>query len=263
VTDQFFIRSRGRVEGPFSAEKLRELAGRGRFARHYEVSPDGKTWTPASSYPALFPVPTQRKIRTSPGFQPPIERGSTVVQNIVVPAEDAAFVPLSPTDMLASGPVDGQWYYAQNNDSRGPVPFSELERLALAGELHPEDFIWTDGMAEWSPAATAAPLLFESMSGFSGLPHGGGALKNCPAAVASLVFGLLGMNLLLFIGSIAAIICGHIALKEIERNPNQWAGRGMAVFGLVLGYVAVAAGIIAAVVVVLIKFVLHKEAAAS
>jgi hypothetical protein len=253
VADQFFIRSKGRVEGPFSADKLRELATRGRFARHYEVSPDGKAWSLAADYPGLFPVPTQRKIRGSGTFQAPIERGTTVVQKIVDVVEET---PVQPAET--------DWYYSKNNDSRGPVPFSELERLALTGELLPEDYVWRGGMQVWLPATTALPTLFEPVTGFGGNPSSAGqALQTCPLAIASLTLGLLGMNLLLFVGSIAAIICGHMALKQITQNPQTLTGRGVAILGLVLGYVAIAVGLISAAIVITIKLTQHKGLPAS
>jgi hypothetical protein len=54
-------------------------------------------------------------------------------------------------------------------------------------------------------------------------------------AVASMIFGLLG-------GGLLAIIFGHIALSQLKRNPQ--GGRGMAVTGLVLGYLGLAVYII-------------------
>lgn len=54
-------------------------------------------------------------------------------------------------------------------------------------------------------------------------------------AIASLVLGILWLY---WIGSILAVIFGHIALKQIsERNQG---GRGLAIAGLVLGWIGVA-----------------------
>lgn len=50
----YYIRIRGRQHGPLTAEQLQALARRGRFARHYEVSTDGKTWRLAADFPELF-----------------------------------------------------------------------------------------------------------------------------------------------------------------------------------------------------------------
>lgn len=58
-------------------------------------------------------------------------------------------------------------------------------------------------------------------------------------AVVSLVFGILAWCVLPFVGAIVAIICGHLARSEIRRSPPdaRIEGDGMAVAGLVLGYV--------------------------
>jgi len=55
-------------------------------------------------------------------------------------------------------------------------------------------------------------------------------------AIVSLVLGLLGWTLLPFLGSIGAVICGHLARGEIRRNPATVDGDGMAIAGLVLGW---------------------------
>lgn len=55
-------------------------------------------------------------------------------------------------------------------------------------------------------------------------------------SIISLVTGLLGFTFAPFIGSVAAVITGHLALNQIKHTQEQ--GRGMAVAGLILGYVA-------------------------
>jgi hypothetical protein len=62
------------------------------------------------------------------------------------------------------------------------------------------------------------------------------AQKTNELAVASMVLGVLW---LLWIGSILAIIFGHISLRQIKRSNGIQGGRGMAIAGLVLGYGAV------------------------
>jgi hypothetical protein len=63
---------------------------------------------------------------------------------------------------------------------------------------------------------------------------------------------VLGIVWLFWLGSILAVIFGHIALSQIKRSMGALTGRGMAVAGLVLGYVGIAllvASIAAAVIV--------------
>jgi len=63
-------------------------------------------------------------------------------------------------------------------------------------------------------------------------------------AIVSLVAGLLGWSLLPVIGSIVAIVTGHLARAEIRRRPEALEGDGLAVAGLVLGYVMVAMALV-------------------
>ena len=63
-------------------------------------------------------------------------------------------------------------------------------------------------------------------------------------AIVSLIFGVLGWTLLPFIGMIVAIITGHIALGQVRTSNGAQTGEGLAIAGLVLGYLALAVGLI-------------------
>lgn len=71
-------------------------------------------------------------------------------------------------------------------------------------------------------------------------------------AVISLVAGVLGWTLLPFVGSLAAIITGHLARGEIRRGNGQLEGDGLAIGGLVLGYAMVAVAVVSVIGVVLL-----------
>lgn len=61
-------------------------------------------------------------------------------------------------------------------------------------------------------------------------------------AVASLVLGVLAWCMLPFVGAVAAVVCGHLARSEIRHAPpGSVDGGGLAVAGLVLGYVQLVA----------------------
>jgi hypothetical protein len=70
-------------------------------------------------------------------------------------------------------------------------------------------------------------------------------------AVISLICGILGWTLLPFLGSLVAIICGHMARGEIRRSQGMQEGDGMAVAGLVMGYLVIAFSVLAVVALVL------------
>ena len=69
-------------------------------------------------------------------------------------------------------------------------------------------------------------------------------------AIVSLIAGILGWSLLPLIGSLVAIVTGHLARGEIRRNPAL-DGNAMAVIGLILGWLAVVGAILFVLVFVL------------
>lgn len=68
--------------------------------------------------------------------------------------------------------------------------------------------------------------------------------KNSGLAIASLVLGIIGLVLLLIcIGplfAIPAVICGHMAYSRINRSGGALVGQGMALAGLITGYLSIA-----------------------
>jgi hypothetical protein len=60
-------------------------------------------------------------------------------------------------------------------------------------------------------------------------------------AIASLVLSLTWMW---WIGSVAAIICGHVALRQIAESEGRQSGRGLAVTGLTIGYLSVCVAVL-------------------
>jgi hypothetical protein len=77
----------------------------------------------------------------------------------------------------------------------------------------------------WQPSPVPPPGYYYAQQG-----------RTSGLAVASMVLGIVWVY---WIGSILAVIFGHIAISQTNRDPNL-RGRGMAVAGLVLGYVGIA-----------------------
>lgn len=79
------------------------------------------------------------------------------------------------------------------------------------------------------------------MTNYSNQPYETPPIKpNSTMALASLILGILGWTIIPTIGSIAAIITGHMAKNEIKNSMGALGGNGMATAGLVLGYANVA-----------------------
>lgn len=75
----------------------------------------------------------------------------------------------------------------------------------------------------------------------------GGTGETNGLAIASLATSIIGL-------APVAIICGHLGLGQIKRSSGRQAGRGLAIAGLVIGYLEVA---IAVLVILLMVFVVR------
>jgi uncharacterized RDD family membrane protein YckC len=52
----------------------------------------------------------------------------------------------------------GEWYYAVSGEQRGPVPLETLRAMVASRQLHPQDLVWSAGMANWQPANSVEGL---------------------------------------------------------------------------------------------------------
>jgi hypothetical protein len=59
-------------------------------------------------------------------------------------------------------------------------------------------------------------------------------------AYAALILGIVGLVVCPLLPSIAAVVFGHISKGEIDRAGGQLGGRGIAMTGLILGWIGVA-----------------------
>jgi len=75
--------------------------------------------------------------------------------------------------------------------------------------------------------------------------------ETSPLAIVSLVSGILGWTLLPWLGSIVAIITGHMARSEIRANPATKDGDGLALAGLIMGWAMVVLSILTILVIML------------
>ncbi|MGY0505356.1 DUF4190 domain-containing protein [Luteimonas sp. e5] len=77
------------------------------------------------------------------------------------------------------------------------------------------------------------------------------ARQTSALAVVSLISGLLSWLALPLVGSVVAIVCGHMARSEIRKQPQQLEGDTMAVIGLVLGWLQIGFVVLALLVIFL------------
>lgn len=145
------------------------------------------------------------------------------------------------------------WYYGKTGAPEGPVDEATLRERIAAGLIQADTLVWKRGMAEWQPLSSHPELssLLVDRPEISGPPappqsteqffvptglssQQANVRRTSGLAIASLVCGLGGFATCFFT-AIPAVICGHLALREIRRD-SQVDGRGMAIAGLVIGY---------------------------
>ncbi len=147
-----YVRIKGRVQGPFTLEKLQGLARRGQLGRIHQVSEDGETWRKASEYPDLFLPARQAAPRE-------VERNSPKGQ-------EAASVAASRVDEVASPPASAEqesaWYLEDNGKPKGPMSLGSLKRYLQSGEYSSSTLVWREGMDDWVPADTVESLIGSS-----------------------------------------------------------------------------------------------------
>jgi len=265
LSENFYTRLRGLVEGPFTAEELQNRVRRRRFGRHYQVSTDKKTWAPAASFPELFPAPPERRRRrqaAEPEARPrsaqeELEAVDLVEGPLSGDADDEGVmdaIPLQATPEAAQ-PI---WWYVREDRECGPVSFAELRSFAAAGQIVPETLVWTEGWEQWGPAQQV-PDLFARRAAEPAVVRESprrddrGPAEDeppdetpatAPMAVASLVLGIS------VVGCILAVVFGHVALGQIhqsQKTRRPLGGRGMALAGLIIGYVVIGLLVVGAV----------------
>lgn len=151
------------------------------------------------------------------------------------------------------------WYYGEGGEQRGPVEEHELRGLIAAGKVSGETIIWREGMENWqklsevpewsdqivSPQAqpqVGTPYQTPAAGGSPGVGAYHPVAPSNGIAIASLVCGIVSFFLCYFgiVVAIPAVICGHIALKQINESAVPMSGRGMAIAGLITGYITAA-----------------------
>lgn len=95
------------------------------------------------------------------------------------------------------------------------------------------------------PAPPAAGQPYMAAPSYAAYPTGP---KTNTLAIVSLVASIVGVTLFPFIGNLVGVITGHISLGQIKRTGES--GRGLALAGVIVGWVGLAIMIILTIVVI-------------
>jgi len=127
---------------------------------------------------------------------------------------------------------------------QGPFPAEQVNQLLQSGQIASSDLGWSPGMSEWKPLSTFSEL--QGSASPPPVPPMGSASPPASRtellAIWSLVLGIISLVGCAFGGflvGIPAVICGHIGRSKIKKNPRL-SGAGMALAGLITGYLGIA-----------------------
>lgn len=129
TTSRYYLRSRGKVSGPFSTSELQELRARGRLGSAYEVSEDRISWHDVTSLEDVFSSQDHR----------------THVHGV-----SSSF--LSDSNPPQCEEPSSQFYFVDSQGKKGgPISKKELAVYLETGNLLPSSMVWQEGMADWNP----------------------------------------------------------------------------------------------------------------
>ncbi|MCA9069320.1 MAG: DUF4339 domain-containing protein, partial [Planctomycetaceae bacterium] len=122
MSDTYYVRSQGKVHGPFSFDDLKARVGKGHLKRTHQISTDQKNWTPARQVEGLFPPPPKPSQRSLPKRKPAKVSEPELVEVALIEEESDEFV--EPED-------DIEWHYCLQGDeqTQGPISEEKLQRL--------------------------------------------------------------------------------------------------------------------------------------
>ncbi|MEO5715596.1 MAG: DUF4190 domain-containing protein [Luteolibacter sp.] len=122
-----------------------------------------------------------------------------------------------------------------NGQPIGPFPIEQVIAGLANGVYLPGDLAWYPGAPGWVALASVPGIAAGTTAG-PGAPHQ--TPRTCGLAIWSLVLGILSF-LCLGLTGIPGVICGHLALGRIKRSNGAETGSGLAIAGLVTGYVGI------------------------
>jgi hypothetical protein len=200
--DEWYVRSRGKVLGPFDFRQLEILRNQKRLAKFDEVSRgDRRSWAVASTFPELFPT------AGSVGAAPDAGAGEGDYSIEALPEIEPP-----------------SWYYMTPQGSSPLMTLSGMIRLVGSGVVQPETLVWTADMPDWMPARSVPALgVFRPAA-----PSAATASSEVPAptvaakpqggtgfSVASFILGLLGLmsGILAFV--IPTVVYGSSRNREL------------------------------------------------
>ncbi|MEZ3160121.1 DUF4190 domain-containing protein [Microbacterium sp. BWT-B31] len=129
----------------------------------------------------------------------------------------------------------------QPNPPAQPQPVAEPSAYAPPAAYPPAPAAYPPAPQYPASGAYRSAPPYGAQSAYPSAPAYGGGYAQQPGtntlAIVSLIASIVGFTVIPFIGSVVGVITGHMALSQIKRTQEQ--GRGLAIAGLIVGYVGI------------------------
>lgn len=161
ITDMpssFYIRVKGRVQGPFDLKKLKLMAQLGQLSRIHQVSQDQVSWRKAGEFAELFQAPPSSP-KTDGYALPNQPRHSSQHPEQTVDSKDS-YDQADAEEVQQPGSKEKPiWYVEVDAQPEGPLCFSELKDMFRIHGIEASRLVWREGMEDWVSATTVNGLV--------------------------------------------------------------------------------------------------------
>lgn len=155
-SESWYIRSRGRVLGPFSLQQLERLREGGRIDFSCEVSVDRQTWGGLETIPAFTRKSASGKSASERSRPSATDQEPKASQDKSSKRDSGDFEEYSLQGGGSEAPV---WYVSKNGEPSAPCTETEFFEMGGTGQISPTDLVWKEGLPEWIPAAEVDGLI--------------------------------------------------------------------------------------------------------
>ena len=201
MSQSYYIRVRGQVQGPLSRAQIVAMMRRNRLGRHHEISADGVVWSRVADIPELtghWAADEQRVDRLSP-------------------------VQIHPEPALTVEPATADWFYASGTTQLGPVTLDAIRTLLANHSIDGATLVWKKGQPDWIPAKLIPEL--------SDLCSSQPSVRVTPALHTADVPGITAAAFCTSCGesvSAKAVACPHCGVPpRVERSFCHSCGAGL------------------------------------
>lgn len=166
MAEEYFVRWKSIITGPFNKDAIKEMLKDGRVSKHHQVSTDKASWKPMHDSiefggdcrvdATVLKLASSRAVPQNDG------KGSPADENENPPAaEPRRIIKIRKTDAS----IEERWYYVDNNETAGPVSLFELRALVDNGMIGRDTQICREGEQRWQKAGDAFPNYWNSRGG--------------------------------------------------------------------------------------------------